>query len=67
MLKKVDEFRESCLDGIKLQIELQKIYINVNHPDFNHYKQMIDGRKNLKSEKQVSDTAKKTSPFFQKI
>ncbi len=45
-MKKVDEFRESCLDDIKRQIEVQKIFINSSHPDFDHYKRMITGSKN---------------------
>ena len=44
-MKKVDEFRESCLDDIKRQIEVQKTYINSSHPDFDHYKRMITGSK----------------------
>ena len=45
VLKKVDEFCKSCLDDIKRQIEVQKIYINSSHPDFDHYKRMIAGSK----------------------
>ena len=54
MLKKVDDFRRSCAEDMKRQIEVQKTYINSSHPDFERYQKLIIGKKRVDQAPPVS-------------
>jgi hypothetical protein len=43
VLEEVTLFSKDCLKDMDLQIEVQKMYVNLSHPDFALNKQALDG------------------------
>jgi len=59
-LEKVFEFREICKADMNKQIDIQKFYINVKHPEFNRYHNLINGVR-VPATDAVADAAAPTS------